>query len=56
MLNEKETNMNQTSTCSIDIFKTRLISSIYKNLDTKWVSGINEDTCWDEHWVFYISD
>ena len=22
----------------------------------KWVMGIEEDTCWDEHWVFYVSD
>ena len=22
----------------------------------KWVMGIKEGTCWDEHWVFYISD
>ena len=19
----------------------------------KWVMGIEEDTCWDEHWVLY---
>ena len=22
----------------------------------KWVMGIEEGTCWDEHWVFYGSD
>ena len=22
----------------------------------KWVRGIQEDTCWDEHWVLYIGD
>ena len=22
----------------------------------KWVMGIEEGTCWDEHWVLYISD
>ena len=22
----------------------------------KWVMGIKEDTCWGEHWVFYVSD
>ena len=22
----------------------------------KWVRGIKEDTCWDEHWVLYIGD
>ena len=22
----------------------------------KWVMGIKEDTCWDEHWVFHGSD
>ena len=22
----------------------------------KWVIGIKEGTCWDEHWVLYISD
>ena len=21
----------------------------------KWVMGIEEDTCWDEHWVLYVS-
>ena len=21
----------------------------------KWVMGIEEDTCWDEHWVSYVS-
>ena len=20
----------------------------------KWVMGIEEDTCWDDHWVLYI--
>ena len=20
----------------------------------KWVRGIREDTCWDEHWVLYV--
>ena len=20
----------------------------------KWVMGIEEGTCWDEHWVFYV--
>ena len=23
---------------------------------TKGVRGIREETCWDEHWVLYISD
>ena len=23
---------------------------------TKWVMGIKEDTCWDEHWVLYVGD
>ena len=22
----------------------------------RWVMGIKEDTCWDEHWVLYVSD
>ena len=22
----------------------------------KWVMGIEEGTCWDEHWVLYGSD
>ena len=22
----------------------------------KWVMGIKEDTCWDEHWVSYVND
>ena len=22
----------------------------------KWVTGIEEGTCWDEHWVLYVSD
>ena len=22
----------------------------------KWVMGIEEGTCWDEHWVMYGSD
>ena len=22
----------------------------------EWVMGIEEDTCWDEHWVLYISN
>ena len=22
----------------------------------KWVRGIKEDTCWDEHWVLYTGD
>ena len=22
----------------------------------KWVRGIKEGTCWDEHWVSYVSD
>ena len=22
----------------------------------KWVRGIKEVTCWDEHWVLYIRD
>ena len=22
----------------------------------KWVMGIEEGTCWDEHWVLYVSD
>ena len=22
----------------------------------KWVRGPKEDTCWDEPWVFYVSD
>ena len=22
----------------------------------KWVMGIEEGTCWDEHWVLYASD
>ena len=22
----------------------------------KWVMGIEEDTCWDEHWVLYVGD
>ena len=21
----------------------------------KWVMGIEEGTCWDEHWVLYVS-
>ena len=21
----------------------------------KWVMGIKESTCWDEHWVLYVS-
>ena len=21
----------------------------------KWTMGIEEDTCWDEHWVSYVS-
>ena len=21
----------------------------------KWMVGIEEGTCWDEHWVFYVS-
>ena len=21
----------------------------------KWVMGMEEDTCWDEHWVLYVS-
>ena len=20
----------------------------------KWVRGIKEETCWDEHWVLYV--
>ena len=23
---------------------------------SKWVMGIKEGTCWDEHWVSYVSD
>ena len=22
----------------------------------KWVMAIKEGTCWDEHWVLYVSD
>ena len=22
----------------------------------KWAMGIKEGTCWDEHWVLYVSD
>ena len=22
----------------------------------KWVMGIEEGTCWDEHWVLYVSE
>ena len=22
----------------------------------KWVTGIEEGSCWDEHWVLYVSD
>ena len=22
----------------------------------KWVRGIKEGTCWDEHWVLYVND
>ena len=22
----------------------------------KWVIGIEEGTCWDEHWMLYVSD
>ena len=22
----------------------------------KWVMGIEEGTCWDEHWGLYVSD
>ena len=22
----------------------------------KWVMGFGERTCWDEHWVLYVSD
>ena len=22
----------------------------------KWVMGIDEGTCWDEHWVLYVRD
>ena len=22
----------------------------------RWMMGIKEDTCWDEHWVLYVSD
>ena len=22
----------------------------------KWMVGIEESTCWDEHWVLYVSD
>ena len=22
----------------------------------KWVMGIKEGTCWDEHWVLYVTD
>ena len=22
----------------------------------KWVTGIEEGTCWDEHWVLHVSD
>ena len=22
----------------------------------KWVMGIKEGTCWDEHWVVYVSN
>ena len=22
----------------------------------KWVMGIKDGTCYDEHWVFYVSD
>ena len=22
----------------------------------KWMMGIEEDICWDEHWVLYVSD
>ena len=22
----------------------------------KWLMGIEEGTCWDEHWVLYVSD
>ena len=22
----------------------------------KWVMGINKGTCWDEHWMLYVSD
>ena len=25
-------------------------------LEGRWVGGIEEDTCWDEHWVLYVSD
>ena len=21
-----------------------------------WIRGIKKDTCWDEHWVFYMGD
>ena len=23
---------------------------------TKWARGTKEDTCWDKHWVLYVSD
>ena len=22
----------------------------------KWMMGVEEGTCWNEHWVFYVSD
>ena len=22
----------------------------------KWMMGIKEGTCWDEHWVLYVGD
>ena len=21
-----------------------------------WARGIEEDTCWDEHWVYFVED
>ena len=29
---------------------------IGRDVEGKWVTGIEESICWDEHWVLYVSD
>ena len=36
--------------------KLRVAGGVVGGGWAKWVRGIEEDTCWDEHWVLYIGD
>ena len=36
--------------------KLRVAGGVLGGGWAKWVMGIKEDTCWDEHWVLYVSD